>query len=280
MQGLLVGGLYALIALGFTVIFKSSRVLNLAYGEQIVILSYFLHWLLASHGLPGWLGILIILGCGAGLGYAVERLAIRPLLGQPFLALLMMTMMLGFLFKGLVSLKWGGETYAGPFTPDYTWGESIRVNPAHVYAFGAAIAVFVLLFFLFRYTKIGLAMRVVASDHTVSQSLGIRVRQVYSVSWIISGVFAAVCAILVSMVWSIRPVTGDIALGKGLPVLLLGGMDSIPGALFGGLAIGVIESLATQWGPEYQEMIPWAIMLLILVIRPWGIFGERRIERI
>jgi branched-chain amino acid transport system permease protein len=281
LQGLFVGGLYALIALGFTMVFKSSRILNLAYGEQILILSYFLHWLLVARGAPSWLGIVVVLVCGAGLGFLIERIAIRPLLGQPFLALLMMTLMMGFMFKGIAALRWGGESFWYPFTPKGVWGETVQIVPAYVYAFVAALLVFALLFCLFRYTRAGLAMRAVACDHGISQSLGIRVRRIYSLSWVISGAFAAVCAILVGMVWGITPISGDIALGKGLPVLLLGGMGSVVGALVGGLGIGLIESLGMGWwGPQYQDVIPWAIMLIILMIRPWGLFGEQRIERI
>lgn len=282
LEGLFVGGLYALIALGFAMIYKSSQVLNLAYGQQILILSYFLYWMVVTNGLPNWLGILLIFVAGAGLGFAIERLAIRPLLGQSFLSLLMMTLMLGFLFKGIISLKWGGQSFWHPFAPSTMWGvgEDILVKPALVYAFVVALIVFGLLFLLFRYTRVGLAMRVVAMDHLVSQSLGIRVKRIFSLSWVFAGVFSAICAVLVGIVWGVTPEMGDMALGKGLPVLLLGGMDSFQGALVGGLVIGLVEALGSHWGPEYQEIIPWVMMLVILLIRPWGLFGQRRIERI
>lgn len=280
-QGLLVGGVYSLIALGFVLVFKASRVLNLAYGEMFAILAYFLYWLLNSMGLPAWLGIPILFVCGAGLGMAVERLAIRPLMSQSFLALLMMTLMMGFLFKGVIVLIWGGDSFVLPFTPTGTVDiGSLQIVPAAGWAFVVAILLFILLSLLFRYTKVGLAMRVVAGEHTVAQSLGIKVKQVFSISWLISGAFAAVCAVLVGMVWMVTPEIGDLALGKGLPVLLVGGMDSIPGALVGGLIIGVVESLGGYWAAPVREIIPWVLMLLILLIRPYGLFGQKRIERI
>jgi len=147
-------------------------------------------------------------------------------------------------------------------------------------AFAAAIFVFLLLAFLFRYTKIGLAMRVVAADHAISQSLGIKVKRIFSLSWVISGVFAAICGILAGLVWMVTPTMGSIGLGKGLVVVLLGGMNSIPGALVGGLILGLAEALGGYYAGDVREIIPWLLMLFILIVRPWGMFGERRIERI
>jgi len=280
-QGFFVGGLYALIALGFVMIFKASMVLNLAYGEMILILSYFLYFLLETADVPLGAAVPILFVSGAALGFLVERLAIRPLLGQPFLSVLMMTLMLGFLFKGITVFIWGGESFSYGFTPAGMINiGNMLVRPDAMVAFFVALFIFVLMLFLFQYTKIGLAMRVVAADHLVSQSLGIRVKRIFSLSWVISGILAVVCAILVGMVWMVTPEMGDIALGKGLPVLLLGGMDSIPGALVGGLLIGLVESLGGYWGGEIRAIIPWIVMMLILLVRPWGMFGQRRIERI
>jgi branched-chain amino acid transport system permease protein len=280
-QGLLLGGVYALIALGFVLVFKSSHVLNLAYGEMIAILSYFLYQFLSPWDLPVWPGILLIILCGAALGFLIERLAIRPLLGQSFLATLMMTLMLSFLFKGLIVLVWSSESFTLPFTPRGLWTIGpVQVIPAAAISFVAALVIFVLLTLLFRYTKVGLSMRVVAADHEVAQSLGIRVKQVFSLSWAISGAFAATCGILAGMVFTVTPNLGVTALGRGLPVLLLGGLDSIPGALAGGLIIGLVEALASYYKPDLAEVMPWIVMLVILLIRPYGLFGQKRIERI
>jgi branched-chain amino acid transport system permease protein len=142
------------------------------------------------------------------------------------------------------------------------------------------MVIFLLLTVLFRYTKVGLSMRVVAADHEVAQSLGIRVKRVFSISWAMSGAFAAVCGVLVGMVYTVTPYMGGMALGWGLPVLLLGGLNSIPGAIVGGLIIGLAEALASYYQPGLKEIIPWIVMLVILLIRPYGLFGEKRIERI
>jgi branched-chain amino acid transport system permease protein len=120
----------------------------------------------------------------------------------------------------------------------------------------------------------------VAADHEVAQSLGIRVKQVFSLSWAISGAFAAVLGILAGMVFTVTPALGATSLGRGLPVLLLGGLDSIPGALVGGLIIGLVEALTSYYQPGLAEVMPWIVMLVILLIRPYGLFGQKRIERI
>jgi branched-chain amino acid transport system permease protein len=284
-QGLLVGGVYALIALGFVLVFKSSLVLNLAHGQMIAILAYFLYHMLTRWGLSDWLGILLIIPCGAILGYLMERLAVRPLLGQPFLSVLMMTLMVSFLLNGVRVLIWGSESFNFPFTPQQGqgWLGGLLpdwIIPSSALAFMVAVLVFVLLTLLFRYTRVGLSMRVVAADHEVAQSLGIRVKQVFSLSWAISGAFAAICGVLAGMVFTVTFSLGEQALGVGLPVLLLGGLNSIPGAMVGGLIIGLAEALGSYYQPGLKEIIPWMVMLVILLIRPYGLFGERRIERI
>jgi len=282
LQGFLVGGLYGLIALGFVIVFKSSQVLNLAYGEMILVLAYLLYFLLDSIGLPLWLGVLLIFAAGAGMGLLMERAFIRPLIGQPFFSILVLTLMLMFLFKGLVVLTWGGET----FHYDFAHMHMIRfggtqVLPAALWSFVVAIFIFLLLTFLFRYTKIGLAMRVVSTSQTIAQSLGITVKRIFSLSWLVSGMFAAICAILLGSVYMVDTGMGDIGLGKGLVVVLIGGLNSLPGALAGGLILGLVESLGGYYWAELTQVMPWLLMLFILLVRPWGLFGEmRRIERI
>ncbi len=284
-QGFLNGGVYALIALGFILVFKSSGVLNLAHGQAVAVLSYFLYYMLVVWGLPAWLGIVLIIPLGAVLGVLMERLAVRPLLGQPFLSVLMMTLMVSFLLEGVRILFWGADSFTLPFTPrqGQGWLGTVLpdwINPSSALAFAVAMLVFVLLTLLFRYTKVGLSMRVVAADHEVAQSLGIRVKRVFSISWALSGAFAAMCGILVGMVFTVTPIMGSTVLGKGLPVLLLGGLNSIPGAVVGGIIIGLAEALGSHWFSAAKEVVPWIVMLVILLIRPYGLFGEKRIERI
>src|SRR5512136_1585284 len=164
-QGLLVGGVYALIALGFILVFKSSGVLNLAHGQVIAILSYLLYQIVAVWGLPSWAGIVLVILFGAVMAVLIERLAVRPLLGQPFLSVMMMTLMLAMLLKGVMLIVWGADSFTLPFTPRGQWTigseTSIHVNviPGAAISFAAAMVIFLLLMLLFRYTKVGLSMR-------------------------------------------------------------------------------------------------------------------------
>jgi branched-chain amino acid transport system permease protein len=280
-EGLLIGGVYGLIALGFVLVFKSSQVMNMAYGWMICILCYILYQYMVPWGIPAVAAVALLMVAGAVIGILVERFAVRPLMGQSFLAIMMMTLMLGTVIHGVIVLLWPGLNWNIPFRPQGLWTVgSIKVMPDAAIAFLCALAVFVLLMLLFRYTKLGLSMRVVAADHEVAQSLGIRVNRIFSLSWATSGAFAAICGILLGMVFGVTISLGDTALGVGMPILLVGGMTSIPGALVGGLLIGASESLGSYWVEALKDVVPWIFMLIILLIRPQGLFGQKRIERI
>jgi branched-chain amino acid transport system permease protein len=197
------------------------------------------------------------------------------------LSILIATLMLGTFIRAIGILIWGGQQYSLPFTPTgfYEFG-SIRVLPAYLFALIAALLVFVILFVFFRYTKVGLGMRIVANNQVVAQSLGIKVRQLIQISWVASGLFAALSAILIGMTNLVTPQMEYLVLGKALPVLLVGGLFSLPGALVGGLIIGLAETLGGHYFQGWQELIPWLFMLLILLIRPWGLLGKALVRRI
>ncbi len=232
-------------------------------------------------GIPAVAAVLLLMVAGAVISVLVERLAVRPLMGQSFLAIMMMTLMLGTVIHGVIVLLWPGRIWNIPFRPQGMWAiGSIKISPDAAIAFLVALVVFLVLVLVFRYTKVGLSMRVVAADHEVAQSLGIRVNRIFSISWATSGAFAAICGVLLGMVFSVDVSLGDVALGKGMTILLVGGMTSIPGALVGGLLIGASESLGAYWVGALREIVPWLFMLFILLIRPQGLFGQKRIERI
>ena len=280
-QGLLIGGVYGLIALGFVLVFKSSHVLNMAYGWIIAMISYFLYQLMEPWGLPTWGAIPLMMVAGAVMGVLVERFAVRPLISQSFLAIMMMTLAVGFVLRGLIVLIWPGRVWTVPFKPMGLWTiAGIKIMPDAAIAFLAASAVFVVLVLFFRYTTVGLSMRVVAADHEVAQSLGIRVNRIFTLSWAISGAFGGICGVLTGMVFTVSILTADIVLGKGMTILLVGGLNSIPGAYVGGLLIGAVELLGGRWLTGLKEVVPWLFMLIVLLIRPQGLLGERKVERI
>jgi len=280
-QGLCLGGIYALLALGFSIVFQSSLVLNLAYGAQITVVAYTAWWVAASVGLPTWAAVLIAFALSVVLALVIERVFIRPLQGRDLLSILIATLMLATLMRAIAILIWGGESHNYPFTPStpYEIGP-ITVRPEYLFALIGALVVFVILFAFFRYTKIGLGMRIVANNQVVAQSLGIKVRRLIQISWVASGLFAALSAILIGMTSMVTPGLDFMVLGKALPVLLVGGLFSIPGALAGGLIIGVAETVGGDYFQGWEQVIPWALMLLILLIRPWGLLGKAMVRRI
>ncbi len=280
-EGVLLGGVYGLIALGFVIVFKSSHVLNMAYGWIICLISYVLFQLMEPWGLIAYVAVPVMMLSGAVLGVLVERFAVRQLVGQSVLAILMMTLAVGFVLHGLIVLFWPGKIWTIPFKPVGLWSiAGIKVMPDAAIAFLVATGVFLLLVLFFRFTTVGLSMRVVAADHEVAQSLGIRVNRIFSLSWAISGAFGAICGVLAGMVFTVTVENGDILLGKGMTILLVGGLNSIPGAYVGGLLIGGVESLGAYWLTGLKEVVPWVFMLIVLLLRPQGLFGQKRIERI
>ncbi len=280
-QGVCLGGIYALLALGFSIVFQASTVMNLAYGAQIMIVAYTAWWFAVTAGLPSWAAVIIAFVVSTILSPIIERVFIRPLRGRDMLSILIATLMLGTLLRAIAILIWGGQQQSYPFTPSgfYELGP-IKVLPAYLFALIAALLVFVVLFVFFRYTKIGLGMRIIANSDVVAQSLGIKVRQLIQVSWVASGIFAALSAILIGMTNMVTVEMEYLVLGKALPVLLVGGLFSLPGTLVGGLIIGIAETVGGALFEGWEQLIPWLFMLLILIIRPWGLLGKALVRRI
>lgn len=279
--GLLIGGVYGLIALGFVMVFKSSQVMSLSQGYVIGLCAYILYTLMVALGLSAAFALPILLICGMAVNVLIERLTIRPLMGQSFLAILMMTLMVGTGLKSFMVFFYQGKIWNIPFTPRGLWTiGGIKIMPDAAASFLVASVAFILLVILFRYTRLGLAMRVVAADHEVAQSLGIRVNRIFSVSWAAAGAFAAVCGVLLGMVFSVTVDLAPLGLAKGMTILLVGGLNSIPGAFVGGLLIGLTESVSAYWVPALREIAPFVFMLIVLLVRPSGLFGQKRIERI
>lgn len=282
-QGIMLGGVYALLALGLVLVCKSTKVLNLAYGQVMMILAYISCFFLVSHGLPLAPSLILIFVIGAILGMALERFAMRPLIGQDVLPMIIMTLIIGVLFQGIATIVWEDKDIVLPhFMPDdaIRLGE-ISILKTYLWSFFIALLIFFLMFLMFRYTKVGLAMRAVAEDHQISQSMGISVKRVFAISWAISCVVAAVAGLLLGSISVVGAGLSHVGIAKAIPVILLGGMESITGALLGGIIIGLVESLGGAYiGSEYREVIPFAMMLLILMFRPHGLFGLRAIERI
>lgn len=286
LTGLMVGSIYALLALGLVLLYKATGVVNLAHGGVLVLGAYMGYELMVASGMPVWLGFILTILFGVFMGLLLDRTLMRPMIGQSPFAIFVLTLVVAILIDSIVILAWGGEDkYLGlvPLKAVEIFG--VRIAQANLYSALAAIFLFVLLVVLFRYTKIGLAMRCVCEDVHVSQALGINVKRVFTLAWVAACVIAVVSGVLYGIAYAVNPTISAFGLVKGLPVILLGGLKSIEGAFVGGLLVGVIEIALGQYVEplihyNVRVVAVMTLMLLVLLFRPTGLFGEKEVERI
>ena len=285
--GLSLGMVYALVAIGFVIILKCSNAFNIAQGHFVLIGGYLGYTFLVPFGLPIWASLILAIAVAVVLGLLIERLAIRPLVGQPELAMIMMTIALATVLEGLATLIWGGEykTYHGVLPTVTLKLGQISIPPESLIGLIVSVTVVALLMALFRYTKIGLAMRATAEDLQVVQSVGIKATTVYAVSWVIACVVGVIGGMLLGGVSGVMIPLAEIGL-KAFAVVLLGGVNSIGGAIVAGIILGVLENVAAGYldpllpGGGLAQIFPFVVMIIVLIFRPYGLFGLVRIERI
>jgi len=285
--GFALGMVYALIAIGFVIILKCSNAFNIAQGHFVLIGGYLGYTFLVPFHLPIWAALFSAIVVAAILGLLIERLTLRPLVGQPELAIVMMTIALASVLEGLATLVWGGEykTYHGVLPTITLKLGGISVPPESLIGLIVSIIAVVMLMLLFRYTKIGLAMRATAEDLQVVQSLGIRATTVYAVSWVIASVVGVIGGILLGGVSGVMIPLAEIGL-KAFAVVLLGGVNSIGGAIVAGIILGVLENVAAGYLDPLlprgglAQVFPFIVMIIVLIFKPHGLFGLVRIERI
>lgn len=283
-NGLSIGFLYALAALGFVMIFKSSSVLNFAHGELLAIGAFFFLVLSASAKLPMVVSfVLTLVGCFA-LGFLIERFFLRPLIGEALIEVIMLTVGLAVMFKGLMLFAFGGNFFKYPsFLPEalsFNWG-MIHVPSAYVSSFIIGLVCLGVFGLFFKYTSQGIYMRSVADHQTAALSLGVHVRRVLALSWAIAAVVAAMSGIVLGFMHGVN-VHELSAVGlKVFPVVILGGLDSIGGAILGGIIIGLLETFTGGYiSGSLGEVIPYIVLVVILMIKPYGLFGSVEIERV
>ena len=286
--GLLTGGIYALIALGLVLIYKSSRVFNFAQGHILMLGAFVAWWFTENLGLSVWLAFGAAMGIAVLLGLLIERLALRPLIGQPILATVMMTLALSQFLQGVAILAFGAYQRSLPnlFPLQPLIIGDIRLKLNLTLAFVIGMLGFVVLALFFRFTRAGLAMRAKAEDHQLAQSVGLRVPRIFALAWAIASVVATVGGVLLANIRGVELNLSIIAL-KAFPAVLFCGLESIPGAIIGGLTVGVIENLVAGLPQDpalrslhLGDIAPYVFMLLVLLIRPDGLFGLKRIEMI
>ncbi len=282
LTGLTNGAILALAALGFVLIYKSSDVINFAQGEFLLIGAYVIYAMVVQFGLHWTLGMFLTMVVAVALGVVVERLVLRPMIGEPIISVIMVTIGLSSLLKAIVSAIWGNVPRAFPsFIPS----EPVSILGATVgedRLWSILIAILLLSIFtlFFRRSKEGIAMRAVADDQQAALSMGISVKKIFAWAWSIAAATAAIGGALVA---NIVGVSGELA-GFGLrvfPVVILGGLDSIPGAIVGGIIIGLLESYTGGYiGQGLNQVLPFVVLIIILMLRPYGLFGQEIIERV
>jgi branched-chain amino acid transport system permease protein len=291
-EGFVAGVLYSLIALGFVLIFKASGVFNFAQGIMMVFAALTLVGL-HEKGVPAWVALILTIAVMYGLALAIERLVLRPLVSQPDIILFMATFGVTYFLIGFGELLFGGNPKSmitkELLLPDgavdlQILGGKVQLQKLDITAAAIALIMVLSLAWFFQKTRIGRALRAVADDHQAAQSVGISLDQIWVIVWFTAGVVALATGIF----WGAR---SDVSFAlqvvalKALPVLILGGLTSVPGAIVGGLIIGVGEKLGEfYWGPllggGIESWLAYFIALAFLLVRPQGLFGERIIERI
>jgi len=283
-NGLSIGFLYALAALGFVMIFKSSSVLNFAHGELMAIGAFVFLVLSTWAKLPIWLAFLITLAGSFSLGFIIERFFLRPLIGEALIEVIMLTVGLAIMFKGLMLFIFGGDIHSYvdflPQTLTFHWG-AIEVPGVYVATFIVGLIFLGLFGFFFKYSSQGIYMRSVADNQPAAMALGVHVRRVFAMSWAIAALVCAMSGIVLGIINGIN-VHEVSAVGlKVFPVVILGGLDSIGGAILGGLIIGLLETFTGGYiSTSLREIIPYIVLILILMIKPYGLFGLVEIERV
>lgn len=284
--GLSRGLVYALIALGFVLIFKCTGIFNLAVGEMMVFGGYLCYFFSVQLGVPLW-GAVALTVIGAGVvGLITNRLFIRPLIGQPVIAMVFITLALGSIIIGTIVLLWGSATL---FVPRLfpAGGISILGSTLGWNYIGFGVVSLVLLIGLlafFRYSRIGLSMMAISEDQQAAQALGVSVKRIVMVAWVIGITTAAIGGIMLTSLTSVQ--YGQATLGLiGIAVALVGGLQSMGGVIIGGLLVGVVQGLSAGYidphvPGSFQEVSAYIVMMLVLLLRPHGFFGWERIERV
>jgi len=289
-NGLLVGTLYSLIALGFVLIYKATAAINFAQGELVMIAGFFVAALIQLYRAPLAAAVAITVLAMMLLGFGVERAMLRPLIGRPVIAVIMATIGLAAILKGMGPLLWGAETKNLPLPiPDAPFLVNVLdvvvlVSPIQLVAAGVSLAFLAVFGYFFLRSRMGIAMRAVADSQQVAMAVGINVERYFAVAWAMAGVVSALGGIIWGNLLGVDVHLALVGL-KVFPVVILGGLDSVPGAVLGGLIVGVVEGVAAGYIDPYvgggtKDFVPYLLMILALMVRPYGIFGKEIIERV
>ncbi|QGY40020.1 branched-chain amino acid ABC transporter permease [Pseudodesulfovibrio cashew] len=286
-NGLVVGGIYSLVALGFVIIYKATKVVNFAQGELVMAGAYVCFALTVQFHIPFIWAFLLTLAFSVLLGFAIERMVLRPLIGEEHISVIMVTVGMSSVLKSLVQLFWGTQirVYPQVLPSEPIVIAGLPVAPVYIAAFGLSVVLFAIFSAFFKYSRTGIAMRATAFDQQAAQSMGIGIKNIFAMSWCIACIVSAVGGVILGNINGINAQLGHLGL-KVFPAVILGGLDSLLGAALGGLIIGVLENVCDGAAREllglggFREVAAFIILVVILMIKPYGLFGTKEIERV
>jgi len=281
-SGLVAGAAYGLIAMGFALVYKATGILNFAHGEMVMLTAYISFMLWTTFNLGFVPLMLLTIPIAMALGLVLERLFIRPMLGEPVFSIVMVTVGLAVILRGVTIMIWGPDPFhfgAGIPTGVIRIG-GIPFYPAQLYVIAALVIMSLAAWVFLRFTRIGTAMRAVADNETAALLVGVSVSRIHAVAWMLSSALASVAGVLFAVNYRLVPDLWFQGL-KSFPAVILGGMDSVLGSAVAGFVIGIIESLSQGYvGQGMREIAGFIVIIIVLMVRPYGLFGSREIERV
>jgi len=287
-SGLVIGSIYSAVALGFVIIYKATRVVNCAQGELLMVGAYVCFAFLVQMHVPFWAALLLTILFGMVLALFVERLILRPMIGEPVISIIMVTIGLSLVLRSLVAAVWGTEILVYEpklFPQEMVEIAGLPISLEFVWCFILSVVLLAVFSVFFKYSKAGVAMRAAAFNQQVAQSMGISVKHIFALSWVISAVVSGIGGVLIGNINGINSSLYHFGL-KVFPATILGGLDSILGAALGGMIIGILENLSDGFCKTYlnlsgvKEVAPYIFLVIILMIKPYGLFGTKEIERV
>ncbi len=287
-SGAAIGCIYALIALGFVLIYKATETVNFAQGDLMMVGGFVGLSFMSLLGLPFWIAFVLAIMAMAALGMATERIVLRPLLGQPAFTVVMVTIGLGYLARGLVTMipYWGTETHTlpVPYKDEVIWlggeGTGLVISVEHLVIIIVTVLLVTSLYAFFRFTRLGIAMQATSQNQLAAFYMGIPVRRINMMIWGLSAAICGAAGLLLAPITFVHANMGFVGL-KAFPAAVVGGFGSIPGALVGGLIIGIVESLAGFYLPEgIKDIAAYIVVLLMLLLKPNGLFGDNTTKKV
>lgn len=281
-SGLVIGALYGLVAMGFAIIYRATGMVNFAQGELMMLIGYIAFSLSQIPGLHFALLLPLVIVVSVLLGVVIERLFIRPMLGEPMFSRVMVTIGLAVIIRSTVILIWGVEptAFPRPFGNEPLRFAGLALYPGQIFAVVSLAVLCAAMAAFFSRSRIGIAMRATSNNETTALLMGIDVKRISAIAWGLAATFAAFAGLSFCLMFSLEPEISQMGL-RGFPATILGGLDSVVGGGVGGLIIGVTENLAGGYlGRGLKEIAGFVLIILVLMVKPYGLFGQREVERV